>query len=379
MLTMLADQIEEVRRRLDEPKAAKISNNYIIRALDDGRVKLARELYITTDDVTAFNTVEAQQGYALPLDFIDTSDVIWEYDIAHYPLARIDRKSLLQSLPQQGDPAYYAIDQARKLILFDPIPQSSAVTTTLSSGVSATDTTIPVVSTTGFGGMGYITIGSEIIQYTAITATTLTGCVRGACNTVAILHATSATVTWNDVTLYYTRLPKACKNLRTTDLVTVTNGSAVVVGVGTSWVSGKNIYPGQYLGIGALSTVSTNETFPLTWYKILSIDSTTQLTLTTTFAETTATSSACIITDMNELYEQDCSIPVAWAVYLCEGILGNFEKKENARLSFNSEMALAKERLNGPDSLLVVRTTKYANNIGGQIIRAPSHYERFDM
>jgi hypothetical protein len=377
MLTLLAEQIEEVRRRIDEAKAAKISNNYIIRALHDGAVKLARELYLTTDDVTAFNTVAAQQGYALPLDFIDTSDVIWQYDVSHYPLTRLDKKALLQSLPQQGDPSYYAVDEARKLLLFDPIPQSAAVTSTLSSGISATDVTIPVVSTTGFGGMGYITIGSEIIQYTAITATSFTGCVRGACNTVVAAHLTSVTVTWNDITLYYTRLPKQCKHIRTTDLVTVTNASAVVVGVGTNWVSGQNIYPGQYLGLGGLSTVNTNETFPLTWYKILSIDTTTQLTLTAPFAESTVASSACIISDMDELYEQNCSIPVAWAVYLCEGILGNSEKKENARLAFNSEMALAKERLNGPDNLLVIRRSKFAQNMDKQIIRAPAHYESF--
>jgi len=379
MLTTLADQIEEVRRRIDEPTASKISNNYIIRSLNDGAVKLCRELYITTDDVTAFHSNTAQQGYPLPLDFIDSSDVIWQYDVAHYPLARLDRKSLLQSLPQQGDPAYYAIDPARKLILFDPIPQTSAQITTLSPGIGATNTTITVLSTVGFGGIGYLTIDNEIIQYTGTTPTTFTGCVRGACNTVAASHSNLAAVTWNDIVLYYTRLPKIIKNVLSGQ-VTVVNGSTTVTNTSTTlWYSGQNVYAGQYLGIGNFSTTSVNENFPMTWYKIASVDGTTQITLAAAYQEVGATATSCIITDMSELFEQDNALQVAWATYQCEMILNNKEKAAAAQGIYNYEMIQAKERLNGPDNLLVTKATRFANNVAGQIVRAPSHYEKFNF
>lgn len=381
MYTHLAEQIEEVRRRIDEPTVNKISNNYIIRALNDGSVKISRELYLQTDDVTAFSSIAAQQGYVLPSDFIAVTEVIWQYDVAHYPLARLERKTFLQSLPQQGDPAFYTIDEARKLILVSPIPSGSAITTTLNGGIGVSDVTINVVSTTGFGGLGYITIGTEIIQYSGVTSTSFTGCIRGAGNTVAAAYSTGATVTWDDIVLYYTRLPKQAKNIITTSKVTVTNGSTAVGGDGTvQWVSGQNIYPNQYLGIGALSTNTSNETFPLTWYKIASIGTPTSLVLSTPYAETTiATATACIINDMSEIYEQDCSILITWATYLCEKILGNEAKAENARLAFNAEMALAEERINGPDNLYVTARTRFANNVAGQIIRSPSHYEKFNF
>src|SRR3990172_2889203 len=51
--------------------------------------------------------------------------------------------------------------------------------TTLSAGIGTTDTTILVVSTTGYASHGRITIQSESIDYTGTTATSYTGAKRG--------------------------------------------------------------------------------------------------------------------------------------------------------------------------------------------------------
>lgn len=55
--------------------------------------------------------------------------------------------------------------------------------------LSSSATTITVESTTGFDSAGSILIGKEVIDYTGKTATTFTGCTRGAENTVAASHA----------------------------------------------------------------------------------------------------------------------------------------------------------------------------------------------
>lgn len=52
--------------------------------------------------------------------------------------------------------------------------------TTLSSSITNVQTTIPVVSTTGFSTAGSLIIGAELITYTGKTATSFTGCTRGA-------------------------------------------------------------------------------------------------------------------------------------------------------------------------------------------------------
>ena len=65
----------------------------------------------------------------------------------------------------------------------------------------------------------------------------------------------------------------------TTGTVTATNGSPTITGSGTAWLA--NVGPGDKILVRALS--SSNRTF----YEVLSVDSDTQITLTSNFAETT--------------------------------------------------------------------------------------------
>lgn len=65
----------------------------------------------------------------------------------------------------------------------------------LSSGITATDTTIPVVSATTFPVTGgYIKIDSEEIKYASKSGNNLVGCTRGVNGTTAATHSVSAAV-----------------------------------------------------------------------------------------------------------------------------------------------------------------------------------------
>ena len=78
------------------------------------------------------------------------------------------------------------------------------LSTLLSGGISDTDTTITVDSTTDFEAVGTITIDDENITYTGKTSTTFTGCTRGADSTTAASHVDDSTVTrstkWYNIT-----------------------------------------------------------------------------------------------------------------------------------------------------------------------------------
>jgi hypothetical protein len=63
--------------------------------------------------------------------------------------------------------------------------------TRLTANIDADDTTINVSDTTGFLSADMITIDSEKIVYTGITATSFTGCTRGYEGTVAKSHVLS--------------------------------------------------------------------------------------------------------------------------------------------------------------------------------------------
>lgn len=79
--------------------------------------------------------------------------------------------------------------RALKIIEENPI-----AITQLNGSHNASITTLTVDSTTGFKTAGHLSIGREEIDYTGTTATTFTGCTRGAKLSVAATHADNARV-----------------------------------------------------------------------------------------------------------------------------------------------------------------------------------------
>ena len=66
--------------------------------------------------------------------------------------------------------------------------------TTLSGSITNTQTTIPVVTTSGFSTVGAIFIDAELITYTGVTPTSFTGCTRGAAGSPNKSHNSGAAV-----------------------------------------------------------------------------------------------------------------------------------------------------------------------------------------
>lgn len=64
-------------------------------------------------------------------------------------------------------------------------------------------TTVNVSSTTGFPTVGFISIDAEIIKYTGKTATSFTGCTRGADGTTAASHLLNAQVDHNVIAAHH--------------------------------------------------------------------------------------------------------------------------------------------------------------------------------
>ena len=64
--------------------------------------------------------------------------------------------------------------------------------TTLTAGINATVTTVPVASVSGLSSSGKIKIGGEIISYAGISSLDLTGCTRGQNITTATSHLSGA-------------------------------------------------------------------------------------------------------------------------------------------------------------------------------------------
>ena len=71
---------------------------------------------------------------------------------------------------------------------------SDGISTTLTAGINASVTSVPVASVAQLPASGTIIIGSEEITYAAISSLNLTGCVRGVNGTTAATHSTSDAV-----------------------------------------------------------------------------------------------------------------------------------------------------------------------------------------
>jgi hypothetical protein len=71
---------------------------------------------------------------------------------------------------------------------------NAIATTTLNGGITATDTTITVISAANLPSQGYIKVDNEIIMYQNVSGSQLLNCFRGQANTTAASHLTAASV-----------------------------------------------------------------------------------------------------------------------------------------------------------------------------------------
>ena len=99
-----------------------------------------------------------------------------------------------------GLPEFWVVCGLTAIYAYD----NTNLSTLLNGGISDTDTTVTVDSTTNFEDAGTITVGTENISYTGKTSTTFTGCTRGADSTTAASHVDDSTVTrstkWYNIT-----------------------------------------------------------------------------------------------------------------------------------------------------------------------------------
>lgn len=100
------------------------------------------------------------------------------------PLLVLDNETEEELTPKQLREKLYLAARSAAPVSFLDIDW-----TQLNGGINASVQTITVDSTDTFDPTGFIKIGDEIIEYTGKTATTFTGCTRGALNTTGATHA----------------------------------------------------------------------------------------------------------------------------------------------------------------------------------------------
>ena len=105
---------------------------------------------------------------------------------------------------------------------------TAGVASTLSAGINASVTTIPITSSTGFPATGTVGVGTEEITYTGIAGNTLTGATRGANSTTAATHSSGAAIG----TLFST---PSNYNALSAGPIGIAVGSTITLGTDSTW------------------------------------------------------------------------------------------------------------------------------------------------
>ena len=158
-----------------------------------------RGINMWTIETGTITLVQGQNTYALPTDTIDLLEHVIRTGgnaastQADLSITRIS-VSTYATIPNK-------IQQARPIQLWIQRynGQTSPTGLTLNGALTATATTITLNSTVGLPAAGFVKIDNEVINYGYISGNTLNNCFRGQQDTVAVAHATAASVYWEQL------------------------------------------------------------------------------------------------------------------------------------------------------------------------------------
>lgn len=140
------------------------------------------------------NINAGQITYPMPLDTIDIVDAVIRQGTGQNQVdININRisESTYATIPTKnayGRPIQFWIDRQGGTT-------NATNSTTVGTGISASDTTIEVANTQGLATQGYVYIDSELISYQNISGNQLLNCNRGQGGTAAASHINGAPVT----------------------------------------------------------------------------------------------------------------------------------------------------------------------------------------
>lgn len=158
-------------------------------------------------DLTGVQAVTGQAMYALgspSIPFFNFTNVWFD----GYPLDVVQRRLIFERNVVTGFSGLAAFnsDGIQPVIELWPQPNRTGGTTTTSASVGVADTTINVVSSSGFLSLGLMQIDSEIMSFSQASNTQMTGCQRGLGGTTPVAHSLGATVTELNIRLSGKRL-----------------------------------------------------------------------------------------------------------------------------------------------------------------------------
>jgi hypothetical protein len=238
----LSSMVSKVRTLINEPKDNFISDQEIVDAINDKQRDILNKRLWTFNEVElSMSSVAQQFAYDLPTQI----KTLHSMRFRTIPQALISeaRWEMLHWNTNQSSSWPMSVAVWNNQIKIYPTPAQAAYTTTLTAGISASDTSIPVVATTSTAGM-YVgdyyrfIIDDEVIYATnATTSTEFEGCLRGMEGTTAAAHLNGATVTERDIV--FNGQANAVDLVEQNDVTVVPEPLVICYGVAADFYHGK--------------------------------------------------------------------------------------------------------------------------------------------
>lgn len=165
---------------------------------------------LALDEIKDYTITDGLSRYGLPTNCLMPIAVMWYQTTTK----RLEYKTpsqwydIEESNPNsEGNPDYYTVLR-QQLVVGPEVPSTDSDSTTASGAMTAAVTTLDLAAASGtFRSKGFVKIESEIIEYSGVATTTLTGATRGVHGTTAASHASGTTVTQIDMQLTYRKEP----------------------------------------------------------------------------------------------------------------------------------------------------------------------------
>lgn len=210
-MAQAGSMLTSIRKLLGDPDSDFVDDTTGLTWLDQAQQRFCDEV-LPLDEVKDYDVVAKRSRYDLPTDAILPIALMW-YQSSTRKL-RYQPPDLWYKLEASrpnatGIPNQYTVIR-RQLVLGPEVPQTASKTASASGTITAAATTLGLTAASGtFRSKGFIIIEDEVIEFTGVATTTLTGAVRGVHGTTAASHASAVTVTQVDFQMTYRKTPAA--------------------------------------------------------------------------------------------------------------------------------------------------------------------------
>lgn len=212
-----------IRKLFGDPDRDFIDDTFGLDILDRAQQRFCHKV-LPLDEYKDYTITAKEELFDLPADCIIPIWVEW-YQSRTTKLLYTTPDAwghLQEANPNAtGIPERYAVIR-RQLNVGPQVPTTASRTSTASGAFGSTATTFSLVAASGtFRSKGFVKVNSEVIKYTGVASTTLTGCTRGVHNTNNTSHASNDTVTQVDMVMLYRKSPAALATSTTPDVPTL--------------------------------------------------------------------------------------------------------------------------------------------------------------